>query len=1005
LLDSLLQEMSLRRPKPGEDDLEEMSRQFEADKAKSAASVSRANIVNKRPSGSGEGGKEGIKKQKSLFSQQRQKQKEDQANQKYQIPEVKEKQEDVLTEIVEKNLFGQIKVRAPTLPTTNNDSKHFPDIIKISSEKLDNSQSKRSIFSQQFHQMKKDLVKEERPDTALDNLNLAVFGNDSHIITGDGLEKKEDAVNIHEENMNTLKQMSQEEILEEQKKLSKSLDPKLLEFLKNRKNTTSKIKNSDDIARKDVKEVIIEKMDQENVEVASDLSHFPNMAKSEPEKLSWTGDLPPVKPGQLSGFAARFGFDGQLLAPDSDIPVTAGLHHHGEEQERPGYTVEEMVTLVRSSNNRQRVVGLELLQKLLKRWWNGELDYCLEQNLVEELLSAGLVELLRISLDSVEKGVMVAGAKCMAALLYNEEEERLLDWEVGTRQPALRPSSELEEVERMTDHQLVVQDVVFGLIRMDIFPRLKYLLEKEKGELDNVLVTSLLCILVRIARHSLGVAEGLSRHPVLTCVVGRHWSHPLAVKVVRVVAGWGRHIAHTISINHNLSQLLGPHIAAGADNLQDTQLCVEAHRTWALLLSYGICQDMWGDLSQVILTRLVTLYHRDQLESASCVGSWLVFVSRQAVSLAGEKCNPPNKVQWEQVVGLRDILENCVRKWLAQLSQKQDLPTPNFGQLLSVLSSCLSAYYNTLVEYDNCQLVKFLDELEEFFTSVLLRFLTCPFYSTCLSSLLSSCYLDSSNSPSTRSPSSLPSVGVYLKGGVPHPLLTPESQVILLHGVLDLVLTVVNIHKKLRPLLTQTLSTTVSHVNTFFSKLVNTSPSLSAHWFSRPSSLLIHTLLELYSPIIPSLAHPTALTLASLVHTQDSPILLNLFNKYLFNQSLLSPDCLSSRLSNLSLKTPLPTLTGQSPPTPLSVIQASLTHLPSIMNTYRQLLVPAGTPVPPTPSQRRSTTSPHSGETLLPSDWPYYPLLSLYNSTQSTTTPSTNKPLYPQIRYSGLLPG
>eukprot|EP00092_Neocalanus_flemingeri_P019733 GFUD01021373.1.p1 GENE.GFUD01021373.1~~GFUD01021373.1.p1 ORF type:complete len:784 (+),score=245.93 GFUD01021373.1:238-2352(+) len=497
----------------------------------------------------------------------------------------------------------------------------------------------------------------------------------------------------------------------------------------------------------------------------------------------------------------------------------------------------------------------------------------------------------------------------------------------------------------------------------------------------------------------MGMAEGMARHPMLSCVVAKHWDNPKSVKLVRVLAGWGRHIAHSIILSHDLSWMLGQQLAAGSDSMQATQLCVEAHRTWALLLSYGICQQLWVDLSQVTLTRLVTLYQREQLENTNFVGSWLLLVATQAVSLAAEQSNPPNMVQWDQVVGLRDIMENCVRKWLAQLGQRDQLVSPNFGQLLSMMASCLAAYYRTLANYDKCELVKFLDELEEFFTTVLLKFLSSTYYSTCLSSLLSSCYLASSLSPSTRHPASLPSVGAYLQGGTPHPLLTSQSQVILLQGVLDLVQTVVSIHKKLQPVLTKTLSTTVPQVNAFLSKLVNCSPSLPSHWFSRPSSILLHSLLQLYSPNLPSLSHPTALTLASLVHTQDSPILINLFNNFLFNPAFLSSDSLSTRLSSLSLTTSLPNMSGQPSPSPLSVVQASLTHLPSIMSTYKQLLLPTGSSLHPTPTQRKSTTCRHSGETLLPTDWPYFPLLSLYNSTQSTKT--SPPPVSPdQIQWS-----
>jgi hypothetical protein len=44
----------------------------------------------------------------------------------------------------------------------------------------------------------------------------------------------------------------------------------------------------------------------------------------------------------------RFDFAGSLLPYDNEnISVKAGLHHHGEEPERPGYTLEELLTLVR----------------------------------------------------------------------------------------------------------------------------------------------------------------------------------------------------------------------------------------------------------------------------------------------------------------------------------------------------------------------------------------------------------------------------------------------------------------------------------------------------------------------------------------------------------------------------------------------------------------------------------------------------------------------------------
>merc|ERR1719480_210994 len=103
--------------------------------------------------------------------------------------------------------------------------------------------------------------------------------------------------------------------------------------------------------------------------LSDNLSKYPGMSHVESGKLKWTGELPDAASSKLAGFSARFGFDGKLLRPDAEIPVTAGLHHHGEEQERPGYTAEEMMILARSTNNRQRQLGLELLEAVFHVWW------------------------------------------------------------------------------------------------------------------------------------------------------------------------------------------------------------------------------------------------------------------------------------------------------------------------------------------------------------------------------------------------------------------------------------------------------------------------------------------------------------------------------------------------------------------------------------------------------------------------------------------------------------
>ena len=82
-------EMQRPRLKPGEDDLEEMARQFEAEKARagSAGSVHPSNVVNMRRDTDKREVDDGGKPKTSLFAQKRQKKAEDGAAIRFQLPD------------------------------------------------------------------------------------------------------------------------------------------------------------------------------------------------------------------------------------------------------------------------------------------------------------------------------------------------------------------------------------------------------------------------------------------------------------------------------------------------------------------------------------------------------------------------------------------------------------------------------------------------------------------------------------------------------------------------------------------------------------------------------------------------------------------------------------------------------------------------------------------------------------------------------------------------------
>ncbi|KAI1372078.1 hypothetical protein F4677DRAFT_274014 [Hypoxylon crocopeplum] len=113
--------------------------------------------------------------------------------------------------------------------------------------------------------------------------------------------------------------------------------------------------------------------------------YFPSLP-ADPSKVAWMAPVPtpnsvadrdsPYHPHQssLPVSALRFDFRGSLLPPriSRAVPVTKGLHHHGEAPEAAGYTIRELARLCRSAVPGQRCVAYQTLGRVLYRLGRGE---------------------------------------------------------------------------------------------------------------------------------------------------------------------------------------------------------------------------------------------------------------------------------------------------------------------------------------------------------------------------------------------------------------------------------------------------------------------------------------------------------------------------------------------------------------------------------------------------------------------------------------------------------
>uniref|UniRef100_A0AAX7TTA7 RNA polymerase II associated protein 1 n=1 Tax=Astatotilapia calliptera TaxID=8154 RepID=A0AAX7TTA7_ASTCA len=656
---------------------------------------------------------------------------------------------------------------------------------------LSSAGGKKSIFARQIAAQKLKECKTTlhslseaapTPETTMDTDQLepaAVSG--PRLVSGQGLQGPDssgETMRIHMENQAKLQAMSQSEILEEQKKLLFQLDPRLVDFVRSRKaqsvpsfpSPSKHPKDKSGTEDPPVQDVSREsgscsaavlcqkpqevKMEGEEEELsapppAEDLPVKPqkewvHMDKLEPEKLEWLRDLPePRRKGTKKAMQARFDFAGTLIPPTEDLPTHLGLHHHGEEPERAGYSLQELFLLSRSQVIQQRTLSLSTLANILSKACAGEYVSVLKGSVTSTLLDAGLLFLLRFALDDSVEGVMSAAVHALKALLVCAEDEECLDctfsWFRGLSSFPLLPSAQEEEdeedegldesmketakekEERKSDHEVARQDAVKGLLKMKLLPRLRYILEVVRP--SPRVVQDVLEILTRIARHSSSSATQVLDCPrlmetVMSEFLPTSWSPssqsiyglPLssAMKLLRVLATSGRHAcARLVKSISRLSHLL----SAEPNELlleptESLRITTEAYRLWAVAAGYGQACKLYIDLYPALVTALQSVHRLPpasdplqplQLQRFLALLSLLTQVTHTAgchQDSGGEECPPPPPVSWGHVTGLQTSLMGHLKGFIKNL----DDPLQKDGSLtlIPVYLVYLEAYYHQL---------------------------------------------------------------------------------------------------------------------------------------------------------------------------------------------------------------------------------------------------------------------------------------------------------------------
>nr|XP_037272072.1 LOW QUALITY PROTEIN: RNA polymerase II-associated protein 1-like [Rhipicephalus microplus] len=571
---------------------------------------------------------------------------------------------------------------------------------------------------------------------------------------------------MHAENLGRLASMSHEEKMKAQKELLSKLDPSTVAFLRSRRKLANSgssrkehvkmasgdcVPGSKDDVHIDVlsgtKQQMLErtKASEQKINVpegsAADTSEaadaqvppldeeelpikpseaaqkWVHMDDVEKDKLQWMTMLPPVKAPNPKDAAApcvgRFDFDGELVPPDQEVPVHRGLHHHGDNPEMAGYSTAEILRLLRSQVRSQRLLALQLLERMLTKHWLGHYVGRLEGgDLLAQLLQSGLGPLVRSALD--DRATVDAALAVLQALLISQPEQALFSraflWRHGHRSFFLRPATELVNSSEISDVDLSQIDLVQALLRMDLLQRLYYVLKMFRPGASCV--ASALLVMARLARHSTEAATKILNHPYLMNLIfeeflPEHWNSPAVIKgkiaeaygnpmwpaleLVRTIAAAGKELADTLMQRHRLEQCLAAYLALepSASQLPTTDclnLALEALRTWRILLTYSLGGELCMDLYSVIARRL-------QLFSALDLDG-VPFDLEYGAHLLHCLAVLPTDTARSCLAGLGVALNMVSKRWLTLLARATDLRSVQMGvYTVAAMLHCLSSMW------------------------------------------------------------------------------------------------------------------------------------------------------------------------------------------------------------------------------------------------------------------------------------------------------------------------
>ncbi|KAG0261054.1 RNA polymerase II associated protein 1 [Mortierella polycephala] len=645
--------------------------------------------------------------------------------------------------------------------------------------------SSRADTSQQVQQ---DVIGTRNPDTSLPPKPTIAL----HSV----LKKTPDSPHgtlmeqINKENKNKLANMTEVEIEQERAELLQNLDPELVKKLMNKRSTIQRrvsfsegVKVEDKVLQMAEVKIAhdhltfqIKRHEEEEGDhpLALKKKYYADVP-TEPEKLEWMGvegleqiagntrSTPgkSVAPGpqpyivqEADPPAARYRFDfsGKIMN-DQDTPVHLGLHHHGLDPTKAGYTLSELLHLIRSTVPSQRILPLNIVAKVLHNCRNSNFaSFEVRSGILRWLIDTLRAPVyLRAALDDKTDSGLVAAVNAIYAWTMPQAEmcqpddiwdsldlldrgyERInlgfkyqtitrfanMELKPDTLQASQEQGTESEET--IAAHAILAsKEPMEGLLAMNILPRIRYILDVcQLPAFANVQLLDILLTLVRTQAN--GAKKVFECEGMISTLIRRFGviSWPTeksdlelsctvkAISVLDVVIRSSKKLASAVIEEGHLEPLLRFLVVtpeAIAENRYSFAIQTQVLKVFRSLAAYGLYCNVLGDSLQSFLlqdvAQTIAESSKDNIDEEV-----KAFMSRKLTSFFQlatawthaaadvHRTVPEHSLCWAQAAAFLDLALDGISHW------KKDDQFKTFDREQTMLVASTVRYISTWARY------------------------------------------------------------------------------------------------------------------------------------------------------------------------------------------------------------------------------------------------------------------------------------------------------------------